>query len=618
MGRMLLLAACLAALSPAASLPRGPLHETRDAAPARKESSQPVIRYRLRIDSTDLSSFDVEMSVRNAADTFRVAMATHPEYDDRYWRFVEGLHGEGPRGKAGVTRLDSALWLIEAPGGEAVLRYRIRLPAGEQAARAAWRPFLSARGGLTGGVHTFMYLPGAESAPCRVTLELPAGWEALTGLEPTADPGTYRAPNAAALIDSPFLVGHVQTWRFAVDGIRHRIGYFSAGGSAPFDTAGLVAALARLAAEAEKVFGRFPYREYTFLLLEGAYGALEHANSVTVGLSGAEYAKDPRSLYATLAHEFFHTWNLMRLHPAGFGAIAYTAAPRTRGLWWSEGVTMMYADILLRRAGLPVYDSARTAHLEKTIERYSGSPGNSLFSPEVVSLSAFAGPPGGLGDYSASTHVQGEILGTIIDLLIRDATDGRRSMDDLMRTLFERFAGERGFTGENLESAASGVCRCDMHPFFQAHVRGADAIDFNRYLELIGFRMLSTRTPATDADGNPEPDLRVYAWQPPGELFPALGISDPASCWGKAGLHTGDIVTRVNGRSAPSAPDLRALLRRLHTGDTLSLGIRRGGESMDALVTVSGYERPDVRIEELSGATERQRRLRNLWKACTP
>jgi predicted metalloprotease with PDZ domain len=615
--RIYFLSVCLCAFSAAASA-QNPFRHPADAAEIRFDSSQPVLFYRVQIDSGDLSSLGVEMHVRNIPDTFRVAMVTHPEYDDRYWRYLEGLRVDGSRGPGSVTRLDSALWLVSAPGGEAVLRYRIRLPAPEQPRRAAWRPFLSPRGGLAGGPHTFLYVVGATLAPSHVNLDIPAGWEALTGLEPTADPRTFFAPSAAILVDSPFLVGHIKTWRFAVDGVPHRIAYLPLPGSEPFDTTALVTCVARLAGEAEKLFGRFPYREYTFLLQDGAYGALEHLNSVTVGFSSGEFAKDPRPLFATLSHEYFHAWNLMRLRPAEFGDVSYTPAPRSRGLWWSEGVTMMYADILLRRAGLPVYDSTRVAHLEEAIGAYAGSPGDSLFSPEYVSLFAFAGTPGGLGDYSASTHIQGELLGTMIDLIIRDATDGVRSMDDLVRAMFRRFSGERGFTGGDIENSAAELCGCDMHSFFDTYVRAGHGIDFNRYLGMIGLRMRLSWVTARDPGGSPAPDLRVFAWLPPGESSPALGISDPESCWGRAGLHTGDIITGVNGKPAPSAADFRTLVRGLHTGDTLAIEVRHQGEFKRAFVTVTGYDRPGVKIEEIMGVPERQRALRDLWKASAP
>src|SRR5687767_15878036 len=115
-----------AALALALAVPASaqhPLTHPVDAVEIRFARSQPVVSYSLRVDANDLSGFDVEMRVRNGPDTFRIAMAAHPEYDDRYWRFVDGLRVVA-RGQPGVvTREDSALWRVAAPGGEATIRY---------------------------------------------------------------------------------------------------------------------------------------------------------------------------------------------------------------------------------------------------------------------------------------------------------------------------------------------------------------------------------------------------------------------------------------------------------------------------------------------------------------
>src|SRR6184192_605572 len=441
--------------------------------------AQPVVGYTLRV--------DVELRLRNVPDTFRLAMVAHPEYDDRYWRYVEALRVATSNGAATVTREDSALWRVVAPGGEALVRYRIHLPPAESP-RAAWRPFLTATGGLVGGPHSFMYVVGATLAPSHVTLELPPEWEIATGLEPTLDPRTFFAPSVGVLVDSPLLVGRLRSWRFAVDGVPHRVVYWPLPDAAPFDTVALVGNIERLSRQAVALFGRAPYRDYSFLLEDGAYGALEHRSSVTLGAPSADLARDPTELLMEIAHEYFHTWNLMRIHPAEYGDVSYRPPPRARGLWWSEGLTMLYADLLLRRAGLPVSDSTRAAHLEGLIGRYLASPGNSRFSPESVSVVAYGAAPGALGDYSASTHLQGELLGTMLDLIVRDATNGARSIDDVMRAMLERFSGARGFTGRDVERTVADVCACNVHTFFEAHVRGAKPIDFYQYLRLIGMR----------------------------------------------------------------------------------------------------------------------------------
>src|SRR2546422_1002724 len=539
-------------------------------------------------------------------------MVAHPEYDDRYWRYVEDLRVAAAGGPGAVTRADGALWQVVAPGGEAVVRYLIRLPAAESP-RAAWRPFLAATGGLVGGPHSFMYVVGATLAPAHVTLELPSTWEAVTGLEPTADPHTFFAPSAAVLVDSPMLVGQLRSWRFAVDGVPHRVVYWPLPGAAAFDTTALVSAIERLARGAVALFGRAPYRDYSFLLQDGAYGALEHRNSVTLGAPSTELASDRRSLLAEIAHEYFHTWNLMRIHPAEYGDVDYRPPPRTRGLWWSEGLTMLYADLLLRRAGLGAFDSTRVAHLEGLMGRYFGSPGNSRFSPESVSVIAYGTAPGALGDYSASTHLQGELLAAMLDLIVRDATNGARSIDDVMRAMLERFSGERGFGGRDVERTTGDVCGCKVHAFFETHVRGPKPIDFDQYLRRIGMRIQVSWMPALGRDGQPTADLRLYAWQPPAESTLSLVITNPGSTWGRAGLHTGDRLAALNGTAVATVADFRSIVTRLRIGDTTAVEVRRPRGTWRTAVVVAGYERPVVRLEEIPGATERQRGLRAQW-----
>ncbi|HEX4627868.1 MAG TPA: hypothetical protein VH137_03680 [Gemmatimonadales bacterium] len=589
-----------------------PLRHAGEAVEIRYARMQPVIGYTLRVDDTNLAAFDVELRVRNAPDTFRLAMVAHPEYDDRYWRYIEGLSVEAPGGPATIARQDSALWRVVAPGGTAVVRYRLRLPPA-QSPRAAWRPFLAPSGGLVGGPHSFLYLVGATLAPSHITLELPAGWAVATGLEPTADPRTFFAPSVAVLVDCPMLIGRLRSWRFSVDGVPHRVVYWPLPDAAPFDTGALVGDIERLVRQAVALFGRAPYREYAFLLQDGALGALEHRNSLTLGAPSATLASDSMLLLPAIAHEYFHTWNLMRIRPAEYGDVGYRPPPATRGLWWSEGLTMFYADLLLRRARLPRSEATRVAHLEQAIARYLASPGNARFAPESVSLVAYGSRPRALGDYSASVHLQGELLGAMLDLIVRDATDGRRSMDDVMRAMLERFSGERGFTERDIEQTVADVCRCDPGTFFATFVRGAHPIAFDRYLRLVGMRLLVSRAPAVGPEGQAAADTRVYAWQAPGDSALTLLITDPSSVWGRAGLHSGDRLTALKGVPIATLADFRALRARLRIGDTVHVAVARPSGAWRTSVVVTGYEQPLVRIEELPGATARQRALRAQW-----
>src|SRR6266508_3761328 len=181
---------------------------------------KPSIQYTLRVDSADLSGWNVEIRLRTSSDTVRLAMAAHPEYDDRYWRYVRNFAVETEG--ATVTRVDSAVWQVVAPPGVVNVRYRIALPPAEAGPRASWRPFLTPTGGLIGGPHAFMYVLGSEDSTVLVELALPASWRIATGLTATRDPHYFTAPSAAVLEDSPILAGHLRQWSFVEGGITHR------------------------------------------------------------------------------------------------------------------------------------------------------------------------------------------------------------------------------------------------------------------------------------------------------------------------------------------------------------------------------------------------------------
>ena len=549
-----------------------------------------TIQYTLRVDSTDLSGWDVDIRLRTDRDTFRLAMAAHPEYDDRYFRHVTGFTVEP--GSALVSKVDSAVWQIVTPKGDVRVRYRITLPA-SPAPRAAWRPFLTPTGGLVGGPHAFMYLIGAERLPVAVTLDLPRSWRVATGLERTSDPRVFAAANAPALIESPILAGHLREWRFVERGVPHRIVYWPLPDATPFDTVAFVSGIQRMVAQTFALFGRAPYREYTFQFQDGAYGGLEHPNSVSLGARSDNLARNPNEEIEETAHEFIHTWNLMAIKPVEYREIDHRTQPPVSSLWFSEGLTIFYSDLLLRRAGVPLADSTRIAHLERLLSRYLSNPAYERFSAESISRVAYNAAPGALGDYTASTHLQGELLGAMLDFIVRDATSARRSMDDVMKLLFSR--ADQRLDGFAIERAVEETCNCDVTPFFDAHVRGAATLDYNRYLGLVGLRASVSWAPAV-YNGEPERDLRIFGYEP-GDGTLRLVISNPASIWGRAGLHSRDRLVSMDGSPAGTWPELRGRLQRLRMGDTVRIEVQRPSGPYTATVVVAGFQRPSVSIE---------------------
>ena len=606
----------VASLLPIDAAAQNPQRHFTDGVDARFAKSHPVITYRLTLSDRDTSAFAVEMTLRNAPDTFRIAMAKHPEYDDEYFRHIELETSQDPR--ITITRQDSVVWRIVAPGGNATIVYRVVLPP-SSGPRAAWKPFLSPTGGLTGGPHTFMFVLGAELAPAHVELRMPESWQVATGLTPTHDPRTFFASNAYVLVESPILVGRFDVSRFAIDAVPHTIAYWRAPHFTSFDTSSFRKAVEGIVGETVKLFGRPAYREYVFMFQDNAWGGLEHHNSVTLGARSDLIARDPGELLSETAHEYIHTWNLMRMRPAEYIGVSHRVIKPVPTLWFSEGLTIFYSDLLMRRAGLPATGATRIDHVQGIISRYLSLPANTRFSAEAVSRVAYNAAPDALGDYIGSSHLLGEVLGTMLDLIVRNATDGKRSMDHVMRDLHARTAGPAGMTGADIEASVAAVCACVVKPFFDAHVRGAGALDFNKYLALVGLKADIRWDTVTRDNGDKAPDHRLWASTPDGDSLLALAINNPTTVWGRAGLHSGDRVISMNGNSVRTWNEFRTMLAQSRIGDVVHLVVKpKVGPAKTVSVTVTGYTRPVVTVSEITDAPAKAVRLREAWLAGSP
>jgi len=571
---------------------------------------EPRLAYKIRFDSADTTGISVELKVRNAPASMRIAAHAHPEYDDKYWRYVENLTAKSTSAQLKISRIDSVRWQLNNPAGDVTISYRVKFPH-DQRPRAAWKPFLSATGGLIGGPHSFLYPMSLEKEAASVDFEIPAGWKIGTGLTGNSRARTFNAPDLQTFMESPMLVGQLSEWNFNAHGIPHRVFYWRLPNATPFDSVAFVNGLEKIATEAIMFFGSAPYREYAFLFQDDAYsGGLEHPNSFTMGAESKKLAEDPNFTIEEVAHEYFHTWNLMAIKPAEYREIDYRIQGPVAELWFSEGLTIYYADLLRRRAGLPTDDSTRTEHLQKAIERYLGLPGLARFSAEQVSRVAYNSSPDALGDYVASAHLEGELLGTILDLRIRDATNGARSMDDVMRLMYSRFR-EKKFTSRDVQNAVDEICRCSTSSIFNQYVFNAGAIDFNRYLALAGMKSTVTWQPALNPDSTRQPDLRAWAYERGGHLN--FRVGNPESIWAKAGLHTGDEIVTLNGAEEKTWPDFRRVFGALKMGDTVALVVKRGNETISKKIVVTGYDRPVVRIEPIDAASAKQIKLRNDW-----
>lgn len=594
----------------------------------RRAPDAPQVRYTLRASAADPSGYDVEMVVRGTQDTLRIAFPTWAPGAYRVANFARNIHDLSVRAGGRVVesvREDSSTWRAVLPArGEAVVRYRMRFPGAAAARTPNNRSFLTATGGLIDGPQAWAYIPGHTTAPAHVRFEIPAGWRIATGLAPTGDPAVFFAPTYDALVDSPVLIGRFRSWRFLERGVPHHVAFWLRPDAPAFDTTAFVRSVRTSVATTAAVMGDLPYREYTFIYVDGPGGGLEHLNSTTIGVSANRLKADPLAATGVTLHEYFHLWNVKRVRPVALGPFDYQQVTRSRELWWSEGITDYFEAALSRRAGF-LDDSTARAELVSTLASYVSNPAVGRLSPERTSETAWDHPVVNEG-LTLSYYLQGRLIGELLELRIREATNFARGLEDVMRVLYARHAGERGFTGDELRDVTASVCGCELSTFWERFIREGAPLNFDDGFGLMGMQMLVRRVGAMTPDGRAAADLRISVMtqagygtaggHPGGRL--RLSVGDRSGAWGRGGVMTGDELVSIDGRAITTPEQFRGVIEALRIGDSVRVDVLRQGAPHTANVRIVGYDRLLIQLLDFAELTERQRAMRRVWMTGRP
>ncbi len=585
-----------------------PVRSYADAFVKKFSPADAEVEYTVAVQGDDRTAYHVELAVRNVADSV-VALELPNWAPGAYritnaWRRVQNLAASDSSGTAlAVTRPDSLTWLVHGGAARAfTVRYAV-----EPGATANNRAFLRDQVGLLDGPATFMHLRGGQNLPSHVRFDLPAGWRVGTGLMATPDSTIFFAPSYDVLIDSPVLLGRFQRWVFTAASTPHQVLVANDGEPAAFDTIAFVAMVRRIAATAIGVFGQAPYKDYSFIFVVGGGGGLEHLNSTTIGLDAGRMADDVKNASGVVAHEFFHAWNVKRIRPAILGPFDYTREQRTLDLWFAEGNTNYYAALINVRSGLITPDQFRT-QLGNLIGSHHANPARLLVSPERSSWTTWDSPEVNGGN-AISYYDQGELLGLLLDIAIRDSTDNRTSWDDVMRYMFARYAGERGFASEDLLHAVNQVSGHDFEDFWRKYISGTEEIPWNDFLARIGWQV-------EFRDSLVPVDLRASLAPPAGALGVAGGSPywrvltvAPGGAFAEAGLMSGDEIVQVDGVDA-TAPGAFDPFRRLQPGGTVRLEVRRAGRPRALTLVGRPYTTSVAALTEMAEAPAKAVRIR--------
>jgi predicted metalloprotease with PDZ domain len=566
------------------------------------QDSTPQLSFRLTVPN-DRSAYRVELQITHPPNPSRLvipAWAPGAYVLMNSGENITGFEASSADARLAVRQDSPNSWVIDTRGKPSIT---VRYTAGLRDSVAWRRPnnrwFLRTTSGMLDGPRTFMYLDGWKQLPARVSFTLPAGWRIATGLAPaTGDSTTYTAPNYDVFIDSPMLLGHFVSYPFTAAGTPHRAVVDLGGGRASAPTT-FVNMLRRISTTAIDIFGTTPYQDYTYIFVGGRGGGLEHANSTTIGVTTETLARNPRGAQTVSAHEFFHAWNVKRIRPIELGPFDYEHEVRTVNLWWSEGVTDYYADVILARAGLNTpADFAR--RLARSIENFQNNAARMVISPERSSWTTWDSPAVNQGAY-ISYYLQGELLGFLLDLAIRDSTDNTRSLDDVMRFLMQHYSHDRGFTRDQLVQAVRSATGCDFAEFWRLHVSGTYDIPWNNYLKAAGWRLVLTKTLTVDARlGSIPPAVEGGRWR---------AVAPLGAAW-LAGLRTGDELVRINRRDIIDGTDVTAAVQSIRPGTAVIVEVMRNSQPVTIRFRANMYERERAVLRDLPAQTAKMRRIR--------
>ncbi len=328
----------------------------------------------------------------------------------------------------------------------------------------------------------------------QIKLDVNKGWKIATGLAGIDQKqNEFTAPDFDILYDCPILMGNLEELpSFKVNGIEHRFIGYKIG---TFDRVQFILNLEKVVSSAIAVIGDIPFNQYTFIGIGPGRGGIEHLNNTTVSFNGDEL-RSPEAINRMmnfLAHEYFHHYNVKRIRPFELGPFDYDKGSKTNLLWVSEGLSVYYEYLIVKRAGL-IDEGTLYADFENNINATENNPGRSYQSLTQASYKTWSdGPFGKQGEEankSISYYDKGPVVGMLLDFAIRHATQNKKSLDDVMKALYWQYYKKlgRGFTDAEFEQTCETIATTSLTNLFE-YVYTTKELDFNTYLAYGGLKV---------------------------------------------------------------------------------------------------------------------------------
>jgi predicted metalloprotease with PDZ domain len=564
------------------------------AMPARAE-----IRYSVSLADRATHKFQVTMTVPDVRGRLVVAMpAWNATYQIRdFAERVEDVRATraGNEARLPIRDVDQQTWGISG-SGTIQISYRIY-----------WNepgPFssqLNTHHAFLNFAEILFYVPDRRKETTEVQFtHVPEHWRIALELPAGRCRDCFDAGGYDALADAPAEIGTFVEFRLTAGKAHLRVA-MDAMNEAEWSKAAVEQWLRKIVEYETGMMREAPFQEYLFIYHVGSGaggGGMEHANGTAIGV------RDASQLPAVTAHEFFHLWNVKRIRPQTLEPVDYEHQMWTRALWFAEGVTSTYGAFTMVRSGLWSPEQY-ASHLAQQITQLQSRPAREWQSVEVASLDTWLDkyPFYRRPDRSISYYNKGELDGILLDILIRDATNNHKSLDDVMRYMNDTFAHRHRFYNDSadIEAAVEHVAGRSFADFFHRYVAGTDEIPWNQMLGRAGLTVKTEAVQVADPG---------FQWQ---FAFsggaPEVSEVEPGGAAERAGLREGDRILAVDGAALPRYEGL--WVSQHQPGDTVVLRVARGARQITLPLTFGAAQQTLYQVEPAPNPSRKQRHIWN-------
>ncbi|HEX2724099.1 MAG TPA: PDZ domain-containing protein [Gemmatimonadaceae bacterium] len=564
------------------------------------------VQYDLTFDSARAQSRSIGVSMSFSAGGPGEVLLSLPAWTPgsyelgNYARFVSSFRASSGTDSLDWDKADPDTWRVTvARQGEVKVAFDYTADSLDNAMSWSKPDF-----GFFNGTNLFLYPEGLDAQfTATVTVHTQPGWRVATGMTSGGGVNSFTASSYHDLVDFPFFVGRFESDSTIVAGKPFRFVSYPAGSVSAATRAAVFQQMAKIIPAQAMIFGEVPWNSYTLLQVAdstfslGAAAGLEHQNS-HLDIVSSVVLGNP-FLISLYSHEVFHAWNVKRLRPAEMFPYAYNREQPTPLLWISEGVTDYYADITQVRAKV-LAPRAFYVVTKGKIDTVEESAPTAL---EDASVSAWVKPVNGTEDLY---YDKGSVAAFLLDIMIRDASDNRRSLDTVMRELYEStYKRGRGFSNADWWSAVSRAASGKSFAEFERrYVDGREQFPYDSVFPLAGLKLLVERSVlpslglATSAD---DEGLRVMQ----------IVVGGAGSA---AGVKLGDYLVRIGGLDVSDTAfqeKFNAKFGAAPPGGTIAVEVKRGTQRLTLNAPAKFNTIEGRRLIEMTNATPKAIRVRD-------